>query len=124
MKDFVKDLISGRGTPKQYKKIPLEPLDINWDDVQVGQYFVLEGYSVLDPEEYPKVYRDRWLREYTTALFKKQWAMNLRKYQGIELPGGVTLNAESILEEAKTEIAELRERIEKEFQLPIDFIVG
>ena len=46
----------------------------------------------VDPETYEKVYNDLFLKKYTTALFKRQWGNNLKKFEGIQLPGGVTMN--------------------------------
>ena len=37
-------------------------IDMNWDKVQVGQYFIVEAYKVVDPTEYPKVWSERWMQ--------------------------------------------------------------
>ena len=46
-----------------------------------------------------------FLKNYATALVKEQWGMNLSKFEGVQLPGGVTLNGRAILEDARAEIA-------------------
>jgi hypothetical protein len=53
-----------------------------------------------------------------------QWGANLKKFSGIQLPGGVTLNGQQIYDEATAELEKLRERVRKEFELPPDFFVG
>ena len=65
-----------------------------------------------------------WLLEYVTALIKEQWGANLSKFEGMQLPGGVTMNGRQIFEDAKQEIEVLREKIRLERELPIDFFVG
>jgi hypothetical protein len=99
-------------------------LDINWtQDVEVGQYILVEAYRAMDPDAYTKMWGDIWLKHYTTALFKKAWATNLKKFSGLQLPGGVTLDGQSLYEEAKSEIDELeQEMITK--QAPLDFFTG
>lgn len=59
-----------------------------------------------------------------TALFKKQWGSNLIKYQGVSLPGGVTLDGRQLFDDAVTELREIEEQVQNKYQLPIDFMVG
>jgi hypothetical protein len=100
-------------------------IDFDWHkDVIPGSVIVLECWSALNPEEWPDVYNDMFLREYTTALIKLQWGQNLSKFDGVQLPGGVTLNGLRIIDEAKEEITTLRERMHTEFVLPPDFMIG
>ena len=56
------------------------------------------------------MYNDVWLKKYVTALIKKQWGQNLSKFEGVQLPGGVTLQGRQILEDANTEIEKLEEQ--------------
>ena len=60
-------------------------------DCSPGQYVVIEGYATLNPNNYPKIFNDRYLKEYVTALIKRQWGANLSKFDGVQMPGGVTL---------------------------------
>jgi hypothetical protein len=100
-------------------------LDIDWyTDVKPDEFVVFDTLAVLDPLDYPRIYSDYFLRHYTYALFKLQWGNNLKKYKGIQLPGGVTLDGDSIYQEAKQELQELEEKARKEFQIPTPFIVG
>ena len=50
------------------------------------------------------------MKKYVTALIKKQWGQNLSKFEGVQLPGGVTLQGRQILEDANTEIEKLEEQ--------------
>ena len=93
-----------RHTDKMY-------LDMDWDRVTVGEYVIIECYQTMDPEGYSQVYGDWWLRKYTTALIKKQWGQNLSKFEGMQLPGGVTFNGQQILSDANEEIAKLEEEV-------------
>lgn len=96
-------------------------------DVQswvIDQWVVLETWSALNPTEYSEIYSDEFVREYACALIKQQWGSNLKKFTGIQLPGGTMLNGQQIYDEASGEIEKLRERVRKEFELPPDFLVG
>ena len=56
------------------------------------------------------MYNDLFLKQWVTALIKKQWGQNLSKFEGVQLPGGVTLQGRQILEDANTEIEKLEEQ--------------
>ena len=65
---------------------------------------------MIDPDSYSDVWGDRWLQNYATALVREQWGLNLTKFSGMQLVGGVSFNGEQILSEAKAE----REKMEEE----------
>ena len=93
------------------------------DDVGVDNYVVFDGYTTIDPDSFSDVYNDMFLKKYTTALFKRQWGNNLIKFEGMQLPGGVTINGEPILSAANEEINELEEQMQLKFEMPpLDFI--
>lgn len=94
------------------------------NDLKEGDYVVMEVYSTLDPEAAPSIWNDMWLKEYTTALFKQQWGMNLIKFEGVQLPGGVTFNGRQLYDDGTSEIERLRETIRLEHEMPSDFFVG
>ena len=93
-------------------------------DIKEGEYIVAEVYTVLDPDSNTSIYNDLWLKEYATALIKRQWGMNLLKFDGVQLPGGVLLNGRQFYDDATADIDRLRERIRSEFELPADFFMG
>ena len=65
-----------------------------------------------------------WLKEYGTALIKQQWGANLIKFEGMQLPGGVTINGRQIYEDALQEIERLKESVRLEHEMPPDFFMG
>jgi len=77
-------------------------IDMDWtDDVQVGEYIIIEAYRILDPNTFTDIWSDWWLRQYTTSLFKRQWGSNLKKFEGMQLPGGMTFNGQQLYQEAE-----------------------
>ena len=78
--------------------------------VTSGEYIIIDCYRKIDPTQFTDVYNDVWLKKYVTALIKRQWGQNLSKFDGIQLPGGVTLQGRTILEDANTEIEKLEEQ--------------
>ena len=70
------------------------------------------------------VWNDRFLKRYAIALIKKQWGNNLKKFAGIQMPGGVMLNGQAIYDEAVVEIQKIEEDIQSLNVLPPDILVG
>ena len=100
-------------------------LDINWgNDVGIDDWIVMEAYAIVDPATFSDVYGDLFLKKYVTSLFKKQWGQNLIKFEGMQLPGGITLNGRQLYDDANTEIERIEEEIFLRYQLPDDFFVG
>ena len=93
-------------------------------DIDAGDYIIVEVYSTINPDTFTSIYNDMFLKEYTTALIKQQWGQNLIKFEGMQLPGGVTLNGRQMYDDATQEIDRLREKVRLEFELPPDFFVG
>jgi len=89
-----------------------------------GSYIALEVYQTVDPTAHTSVFNDMFMKDYTTALIKEQWGQNMSKFEGMQLPGGVTISGRTMLEEAKEEINSLRERMRLEQEVPPDFFVG
>ena len=100
-------------------------IDMDWENgIRAGDYIIAEAYRVLDPNTYTDVYNDRWLKRYCTALFKRQWGTNLKKFDNIQLPGGVLLNGQKIYDEAIQEIKDIESQMQSSFELPVDFYTG
>ena len=70
------------------------------------------------------VWNDRFLKRYGTALIKRQWGNNLKKFAGIQMPGGVTLNGQQIYDEAAREIEEIEQDMMVLNVLPPEILVG
>jgi hypothetical protein len=100
-------------------------IDMDWAaDVVPGTYIIVECWRILDPDVFTNVYNDMFLKRYATAQIKKQWGNNLKKFAGVQLPGGVTLNGEIIYQEAIEEIRQIETEIQSRFELPVDMFVG
>jgi hypothetical protein len=100
-------------------------IDMDWAaDVVPGTYIIVDCWRILDPDTFTDVYNDMMLKKYTTALIKRQWGENLKKFAGVQLPGGVTLNGEVIYQEAVAEILQIENDIQDRFELPVDMFTG
>jgi len=117
------DLISGLQPIRFNRKTNKLYIDWNWDETKAGDYIVAETHQLVDGTN-SEVWNDGFLKEYATALIKEQWGMNLSKFEGVQLPGGVTLNGRAILEDARTEIQALKETMSLQYELPVDFVMG
>lgn len=100
-------------------------LDIDWEaDVKAGDYIVFEAYKIVDPATYADIWKDIFLKKYVTSLFKRQWGQNLIKFEGMQLPGGITLNGRQLYDDAVQELEKMDEELSLKYELPVDFIAG
>jgi hypothetical protein len=100
-------------------------IDMDWSaDTETGDYLLIEAYAKLDPDTFTEIYNDRYLKEYVTALIKRQWGQNLSKFEGVQMVGGVSFRGVEIFQEANEEIQRIEERMLLEYELPIDFMIG
>lgn len=98
--------------------------NIEDQDITEGQFLIAEAFQFVNENDHTAVWNDIWLKEYTTALIKQQWGANLIKFEGMQLPGGVTMNGRQIFEDANNEIEKLDDKIRSDYELPVDFFVG
>lgn len=100
-------------------------IDQNWiNGVDVDEWIVIECFIIIDPNTYTKVYNDLMLKRLATAYIKKQWGNNMKKFGGMQLPGGITMNGQQIYNEAIEEIKELEQLIRDTYEEPPQFLVG
>ena len=100
-------------------------LDISWGaDADIDDWIVVECDKIIDPDTYTDIWSDMFLKRYNTALMKKQWGQNLIKFEGMQLPGGVTMNGRQMYDDAQTELTEISEQMSLRYELPIDHQVG
>jgi len=99
-------------------------VDMDWNKIDTGQFLLVEAYEVIDPTVYSEVWKDRWLANYTTALIKQQWGNNLKKFEGLQLPGGVQFNGQKIYDEATEEIKFLENEMVTNLSLPAMDMIG
>jgi hypothetical protein len=98
-------------------------LDFDWSAQEKDTYLIIDCYRALDPANFNQVYNDSFVKQYLTALIKRQWGQNLIKFRGVKLPGGIELNGREIYEDAEREIDTLRSRMMQDYELPpYDFI--
>ena len=100
-------------------------IDMDYEnDIDVGEYIIIECYRKIDPATYTDIFDDIYLKRYATALIKRQWGANLSKFSGVAMLGGVTMNGDTIYTQAQEEIQQLEEQIQLSFETPIDYMVG
>lgn len=99
-------------------------LDMNWANAQAGEWLIIEGFIIVDPTSYADVWNDRMLKRLTTAYIKRVWGNNMKKFGGMQLPGGVTMNGQQIYDEAVAEINEIEQLIRDTYEEPPMFILG
>jgi|TARA_B100000085_G_scaffold273459_1_gene288957 hypothetical protein len=93
-------------------------------DVLDGDYIIFDCYRAIDPSDYAGVYNDPWLKRYTTALIKRQWGQNLIKFQGAQLPGGITLNGRELYEDGNNEVQKLEDSMIDMYEIPPLDMIG
>ena len=99
-------------------------LDIDFGDVAVDDYLIIDCYRLIDPNDFTRVYNDAFLKKYATALMKRQWGQNLIKFQGVKLPGGVELNGRQIYDDAQKDLEMIKEQMSNTYELPPLDIIG
>ena len=105
--------------PKQYRFNPLTHrlwFDGNFD--RMGSMIVCDCMVKPNPDIFPDVWNDSWLKLMAQALVKKAWGQNLSKYTGVQLPGGITLNGDKIYNDAQQELDTIRQRFAMDMQDP------
>jgi len=98
-------------------------LDASSMNVMTTMAFTESGLSVYQVGN-SDVWNDRFLKRYGTAVIKRQWGSNLKKFSGVQMPGGITLNGQIIFDEAIKEIKELQEEMFSLNVLPNEFYIG
>jgi hypothetical protein len=99
-------------------------IDIDVNRLTEGNYILIECHRALNPDEFTQIYNDSFVKKYATALMKKQWGMNLIKYNSVQLPGGITLNGRQIYEDALAELAQLEADMPTKYTLPPMDMIG
>jgi len=91
-------------------------LDISWGaDASIDDWIVVEVDKIIDPATFTR---------YNTALMKQQWGQNLIKFEGLQLPGGVTMNGRQMYDDAKEELDKIGEEMQLRYELPVDHLIG
>jgi len=121
---FLEEMLVGKQPLRYNRNINKVFIDMDWSIVNVGDWLIIKAYQVVDPNQYTRVWSDRWLQRYATALIKRQWGSNLTKFVGMKLPGNVEFNGEKIYNDAVQEIAELEQEMLTSWSLPATDMIG
>ena len=93
-----------------------------------GNSLLLRAWQAVRPDESSgyaiDIFNDEWIKKYATAQIKQQWGANIKQFDGMPLPGGITINGQQVWDEAKEEIDKLEEEFSLNYELPANFIVG
>ena len=123
--EFLEEVFVGKKPIRYNRNTDKLYIDMNWkDDTIAGQYVIIDGYREVNPEEYPDVWDEPWLKQYATALVKRQWGEHLKLYEGMNLPGGITFNGQKIWDEATEEIQKLEDTVINDYSLPVTDMIG
>jgi hypothetical protein len=122
---MAEELFVGKQSLRFNRHINRVYIDMSWDTkITVGEFIIIEGYQKIDPDTFTDVYNDRFLQKYCTAQIKKQWGENLKKFEGLSMPGGITFNGQKIWDEATDEIQSLEAEVISTYSLPVTDMLG
>jgi hypothetical protein len=121
---FLEYLLVGRQPIRYNRHTNKLYLDMDWDRVSIDQFIIVEAYEVIDPVTYADAWSDRWLLRYASCLIKQQWGTNLKKFDGMKMPGGLTFNGQKIYEEATQERQQLEQEMIYTYSLPAQDMIG
>jgi hypothetical protein len=120
---FLEQFLVGQQPLRYNRLVNKLYIDMDWTIINVNDYMIIEAYQIVDPNVYTKGFGERLLQNYATALIKEQWGSNLKKFEGMQLPGGLKFNGQQIFNEAIQE----RKAIEKEIydsSMPSTDLIG
>tara|TARA_Y100001973_G_scaffold76160_1_gene111315 strand:+ start:2621 stop:3376 length:756 start_codon:yes stop_codon:yes gene_type:complete len=122
---LIDDILNGDLQFRFTKHNNLLHIDLDWDqEFKVGQYILIELTQYVDGDEYGMIY-DNWvLKQLAASYTKLRWGNNLLLFDGVQLPGGVTLNGERIIEQAKDEIEKYQQEFIMKYSEPDDFFLS
>jgi hypothetical protein len=121
---FLEQLLVGQQPIRYNRHMDRLYIDMDWSKLDVGDFVVAEAYGVVDPNEFADVWKDRWLLRFATCLIKKQWGNNIKKYNNVQLPGGVVFNGQQIHDEAVQEEKDLMDELINSWSLPASDMIG
>jgi len=99
-------------------------IDTDSDFVDEGAFVIIDCYRILDPSSNTQMYNDPFLKRYCTSLIKRQWGQNLIKFQGAQLPGGITMNGRQLYDDAVAEIEAIESEMASKYEIPPMDMIG
>lgn len=115
---LLRDVLNPIDSIRFNKKMNRVHIDADWSNMAIGSFLIFDCFRILDPEVFTDIYNDRMLKKLVTAKVKYQWATNTQKYEGIQLLGGVTINASTLMAQAVAEIEAIETEIRDSFEIP------
>ena len=99
-------------------------LDVNFGTLRKDEYLIIDCWRAMNPDDYSRVWNDSFIKPYLTALMKRQWGMNLIKFQGVKLPGGIEFNGRQIYDDGQRELDAIQERMSNTYEIPPLDLIG
>ena len=99
-------------------------MDLDFASLTENDYLIIDCWRILNPDDFTRVYNDRFLKRYLTALIKRQWGQNLIKFQGVKLPGGIELNGRQIYDDAQVELDKIQTEMMGSYEIPPLDMIG
>lgn len=121
---FLEQMLVGKQPLRYNRHTDRLYIDMDWDRIAPGEYLIVEAYQVVNPDTYTDAWSDRWLLRYAACLIKQQWGQNLKKFEGMKLPGGLSFNGQKIYDEATAEREELEREMIYTYSLPATDMIG
>lgn len=121
---FLEQMLIGKQPLRYNRHINKLYIDMSWDQVSPDNYIIVEAYQIVDPDVYTKAWSDRWLARYASCLIKQQWGQNLKKFEGMKMPGGLTFNGQKIFDEATSERVDLEKEMIYSYSIPVTDMIG
>lgn len=122
---LLRQILSPEKTVRFSRKTNRLYIDMKWDrEIKPGDYLIIEAWRFIDGRVYPEIYNDMFLKQYLTALIKRQWGSNLIKFGNMQLPGGNVFNGMEIYNQANEEIQKIQDTMIAKFSIPPEFLCG
>jgi hypothetical protein len=121
---FLEQMLVGQQPIRYNRHMNRFYIDMDWHILNVGDFIIVEAYQIVNPDEYTRAWGDRWLARYAECLIKEQWGQNLKKFEGMQLPGGLKFNGQKIYDEAVEERKNLETEMINTYSLPVADMIG
>ena len=123
--DMMNSLTGNGAKSKYFKHAHYQRRCYLYFPIKEGDILALKCYENLDPTTKPEnaeAFDNEWLKAMATAQCKITWGNILRKYGGINIAGGVTLDGSVLVEEGNREADGLMAEVQGYVTMP--FYVG
>jgi hypothetical protein len=87
-------------------------------------FIVIRCTKWNDPDQFTRMWGNRFIRELTTIKMKLCWGGNLMKFSDISLPSGIKYNADKIYNSAKDELDIFMSKMAADWELMPTMLIG